>query len=294
LLNISNPSGDRSDKIANAAKVLGRSEDRKKVFLAIYTGKKKQKTITEISKISGITNKVRVLQETKKLYSEDIIQKAEKVYGETTYQKIDFYTHNKHKIISLAANKKKLDSFPTRVSPKASSSVFNISLPQKLVNVEEVTIDDIDSFKKVKTILSSSVKSKPIYEKKFKLGLKKILGEEGKFTDWGGETDDMFTNRILLKGKRISTSFGLKGRGTKGTLTPRKMGKNGDQIQRLFRSSASIFFVQYYSLIDPSIMEQLKQFAIAKSAIENRKIYYGIIEGIDTQRIIKAYPEKFK
>ena len=96
MLNISNPSGDRSDKIANAAKVLGRSEDRKKVFLAIYTGKKKQKTITEISKISGITNKVRVLQETKKLYSEDIIQKAEKVYGETTYQKIDFYTHNKH------------------------------------------------------------------------------------------------------------------------------------------------------------------------------------------------------
>lgn len=120
------------------------------------------------------------------------------------------------------------------------------------------------------------------------------MGDEGKFTDWGGETDDIFTNRIRLKGKRISTSFGLKGKGTKGILTPKKMGKNGDQVQRLFRSSASIFFVQYYSLIDPSILEQLKQFAIAKSALENKKIYYGIIDGIDTQRIIKAYPDKFR
>lgn len=294
MVNISNPSGDRNDKIANAAKVLGRSDDRKKIFRAIYTGKKKKKTITEISNISGITNKVRVLQETKKLCSEDIIQAAEKINGETTYQKIDFYTHNKNKIISLATNKKKLDSFPTKVSPKVTSSVLNITLPQKLIDVKEITIDDIDSFKKVKPIKSSSVKSKPIYEKKIKLGLKKILGEKGKFIDWGGETDDVFTNRVVLNGKRISTSFGLKGRGTKGSLTPKKMGKNGDQIQRLFRSSASIFFVQYYSQIDASIIEQLKQFAIAKSAIENRRIYYGVIDGIDTQRIIAAYPNKFK
>lgn len=294
MLNISNPSGDRNDKIANAAKVLGRSEDRKKIFLAMYTGKKKKKTISEIGELSGITNKVRVLQETKKLCSEDIIQSTDKINGETTYQKIDFYTHNKSKIISLATNKKKLASFPTKVSPKATSSVFNISLPQKLIDVKEITIDDIDSFKKIKSIKYSSVKSKPIYEKKFKLGLKKIVGEEGKFTDWGGETDDMFSNRVVLNGKRISTSFGLKGRGTKGSLTPKKMGKNGDQIQRLFRSAASIFLVQYYALIEPSIIEQLKQFAIAKSAIENRRIYYGIIDGIDTQRIIKAYPDKFK
>lgn len=293
-MNISNPSGDRNDKIANAAKVLGRSEDRKEIFLAMYTGKKKKKTISEISELSRITNKVRVLQETKKLCSEDIIQSVDKINGETTYQKIDFYTHNKNKIISLATNKKKMASFPTKVSTQVASPVFNISLPQKLIDIKEVTIDDIDSFKKVISIPYSSVKSKPIYEKKFKLGLKKILGEEGKFTDWGGETDDMFSNRVVLKGKRISTSFGLKGRGTKGSLTPKKMGKNGDQIQRLFRSAATVFFVQYYSLIEPSVVEQLKQFAIAKSAIENRRIYYGTIDGIDTQRIIKAYPDKFK
>lgn len=129
MLNISNPSGDRNDKIANAAKVLGRSEDRKKIFLAIYKGKKKKKTITEISNISGVSNKVRVLQETKKLCSEDIIQVANKINGETTYQKIDFYTHNKSKIISLATNKNKLASFPTKVSPKLPASTINIAIP---------------------------------------------------------------------------------------------------------------------------------------------------------------------
>lgn len=290
---ISNPSGDRQDKIANAARVLGRSADRKKIFKAIYTSKKKVKTISEISALSGIKNPVRVLQETKRLRSEDIIHWVGKVKGETAYQKIDFYTHNRDKILILASNKNKLESFPTKVSPQIVDKAIKILLPAKLIDIKCVTIDDIESFSKIsKQKISRSFK--PMYEKNFKQGLKKIIGETGSFNDWGGETDDLYSTRLRINGRRLPVAFGLKGKATKGTLTPKKMGKNGDQIQRLFRSPAEVFFVQYHGQIDESVIEQMKNFAIAKSVTSNQRIYFGIIDGTDSKRLVISYPNSFK
>ena len=71
------------------------------------------------------------------------------------------------------------------------------------------------------------------------------------------------------------------------------MGHNGDQVQRLFRSTAEVFIVQYWNRIEESILEQMKSFAIAKSALEGRKILYGIIDGQDTARLIAVYPDCF-
>lgn len=291
--NVSNPSGDRQDKIANAARVLGRSKDRKKIFIAIYTGKKKVKTISDISTLSGIKNHIRVLQETKRLYSEDIIHLAEKVDGETAYQKIDFYTHNRHKILALASNKKKLESFPTKVTPQIAGKAIKISLPKKFIDVRHITIDEVDSFAKVSK--HKKVGSlQPMYEKKFKQGLKNIIGETGSFNDWGGETDDLYSTRLKIGGRRFPVAFGLKGKATKGVLTPKKLGKNGDQIQRLFRSPAEVFLVQYHGQIDQSVIEQMKNFAIAKSATIGQRIYFGVIDGEDSQRLLMAYVNKFK
>lgn len=75
---------------------------------------------------------------------------------------------------------------------------------------------------------------------------------------------------------------------------PSKMGKNGDQIQRLFRSSASVFLVQYWGQIDGSIAEQMEKIAIAKSVAEGKRIYWGIIDGEDTKRLIAAYSKWFR
>lgn len=157
-----------------------------------------------------------------------------------------------------------------------------------------MTIDDIDSFDKVRSIkLSSKTKYVPILEDMFKQGLQKILGEKGDFGDWGGETDDLFSNRLVLKGKRMRVAFGLKGRGQKGKLTPKKMGKQGDQIQRLFRAPADVFLVQYWAQIDESIIEQMSLFASAKSVFEEKYIYYGVVDGLDTLRLILAYKDCF-
>ena len=72
-------------------------------------------------------------------------------------------------------------------------------------------------------------------------------------------------------------------------LIPKKMGKNGDQIQRLFRSPAQIFLIQYNGQIAESVLEQMKEFSIAKSAKENQKIFFGEIDGDDTAKLFQAY-----
>jgi hypothetical protein len=42
------------------------------------------------------------------------------------------------------------------------------------------------------------------------------------------------------------------------------------------------------------VIEQMKNFAIAKSVSEGKRIYYGIIDGYDTQRLIAAYQKYFR
>lgn len=90
----------------------------------------------------------------------------------------------------------------------------------------------------------------------------------------------------------MCAAFALKGKATKGTLTPKMMGKNGDQISRLFGSSAQMFLVVYHGKIDESVVQQLAVFSIAK-AISGVAIYYCVIDGDDVNRLIQAYRKCF-
>jgi hypothetical protein len=279
------------DQIAHAARVIGRSKDCRKVFSAIYQGKRRIKTISEIVKLTSL-RRIRVLQEAGKLCNNRIVRKT-KAGNELAYEKDPFYTQNKDTILRLAGNKKALEKYPTKTNPKLGNiAVTVVTLPEKMIDAEKITIDDVDSFAKVKGITLNQ-SPLPIDEGKFKEGLQKVIGEQGTFEDWGGEINDLFSTRLVIKGERKNAAFGLKGKGMKGILTPRKMGKRGDQVQRLFRSSAEIFFVQYWSQIDESIVELMTNLARSKSAADMKKIYYGVIDGQDTMRLIKAYPECF-
>ena len=103
-----------------------------------------------------------------------------------------------------------------------------------------------------------------------KKGVAKILGEKGDFNDWGGENHDLISTRLYIKNTRKTVAFAFKGPGTKGKLTPGKMGKNGDQIQRLAKcKTANVIMVQYWGQIDDSVIEQLGDFG-------QNQIVYGI------------------
>ena len=72
------------------------------------------------------------------------------------------------------------------------------------------------------------------------------------------------------------------------------MGTNGDQGLRLFQEDADVFLVQHWREIDPSVVDLIRNLAVARSAMTGHRIYYGTIDGDDSIRIRLAYPKHFK
>lgn len=285
-------SSNRPENIEHAAHVIGRSSKRRAVFEAIYYHKKLRKTVKEIAGITGLSAK-EVVEAGKKLADNHIVNQS-RVNKETVYEKIPFFQSHKMKILGLVGSPAKLRTFPTKRNPKSSGGALHVRLtiPRSKVSARLITIDDIDEFAEVrKTKNVQSYLKTP--ESKFKRGVARILGELGDFKDWGGESRDLSSTRVRINGKRYSTAFAFKGPGTKGKLTPGKMGKNGDQIQRLLKCPAEIFLIQYWGEIDDAVFDQLEQVAKVRSYQEGKVIRYGIIDGIDSVRLQQSYPTKF-
>jgi hypothetical protein len=280
-----------NDQIAHAANVLKRSDRLRNVFEAICRGGKKPKTVGQLMKATGYTNVV-VLQMGGKLADQQLVHKS-RIHGETVYEKDRFYAANRLKVIKLAASPAKLKDFPTKYSPRSSSApaAIRVSVTGARIQISEATCDDFDQFSKVKKIKSAPPTK--ISERAFKNGIRKLIGESGNFQDWGGEPNDLYTSKLRHRGKRRAIAFAFKGPGTTGVLTPKKLGKNGDQIQRLFLSPAEIFIVQYHNQVGQAVVEQMKAFATLNSVREGKRIWYGVIDGDDTNRLLAAYPRQF-
>ncbi|MCH8055540.1 MAG: hypothetical protein IH857_05235 [Deltaproteobacteria bacterium] len=292
-LSVSDARSNPSDQIAHAVEVLGRSKQRLAVFKSIYQGKKRIKTVNEIATAIGL-DRIRVLQEGKRLAGNQIVKQI-RAAGMTAYEKDPFYSAQKVKILRLVQDPIAFTNFPTKTRPRASlPNAVTIRIPRTRIQARFITIDDIDSFQRVGRVRIEPNEYTAIPESRFKNGIAKILGEGGRFRDWGGERNDMYTSRVRISGHRLPAAFAFKGPGTRGILTPRKMGKNGDQIQRLFKTAASVFLVQYWGQVAESVIEQMEEFAKAKSAVEASRVLFGVIDGDDSNRLLGAYPKAFR
>ena len=280
-----------NDQIAHAANVLKRSERLRNVFVTVCRGGKKPKTVAQIMQTTGY-GQIAVLQLAGRLADQQLIHKM-RSNGQTLYEKDRFYAANRTKVVRLATSPKKLKELPTKYSPRHAKnmSIIRIAVSGAKIQIKETTCDDFDQFAKIKKIKTAPTCL--ISEKSFKTGIAKLLGETGRFVDWGGETNDLYTSKAQHKGQRRSVAFAFKGPATSGVLTPKKLGKNGDQIQRLFLSPAEIFVVQYHGQIAQSVIEQMEAFATLNSVREGKRIWYGIIDGDDTNRLLAAYPRHF-
>ncbi|HXW17548.1 MAG TPA: hypothetical protein VEJ39_04560 [Candidatus Acidoferrales bacterium] len=282
-----------NDQIAHAVRLLQRSKHRRLVFAAIYRGKKQFKMARAIAKEVGL-EEIRVLQEGKVLTSNQIAIPL-KVEGLTAFQKDTFFSNHKDRILRMAQNPSSLKTFPTKTNPtNHRGAQRTIRLARNQVRVRRLTIEDVDSFRKVRRFHSAEIAHRPVREKWFKEGIQRILGEPGKFQDWGGERSDLYSTRLRFAGRRVHAAFGFKGKGQRGILTLRRMGKNGDQVYRLFQEPAQAFFVQYWGQIQSAILLLMEQLAIARSATTGETIYFGQIDGRDTQALIAAYRSKFR
>jgi len=157
---------------------------------------------------------------------------------------------------------------------------------------QQVSVDDIDSFKEIRNVpveLVTKMVPLKIKERQINAWFAEIIGEPFTQKDWGGELRDLYSNRVKFGGKRVPTAFLLKGPGVKGTLTAAKCGKNGDQILRLVKAySARLFIVQFVGKIHPNLIETLEAH-VAYESRKGKKLSYCVIDGIDTARILIAY-----
>jgi hypothetical protein len=288
---VSDPTSNAPEQIENAAKAIGRSKDRRAVFSAIYHGKANIKSAAEIAEKTKLTVK-RVLEEGRILVVKGVVKEAKKD-GRRAYQKIDFIHGHKARILSLAGDAEKLKAWPTKRTPLSVAVPKYVRLSTAGAKIKAVTIDDLEPFAKIKRVKANGFLGNALSEDAFKQGIKTILGEPGEFKDWGGETSDLYSSRATIKGKRRRITFAFKGPAKKGKLVPGMMGKNGDQIQRLFQEPADIFMVQYHGQIDASVVRQMQALALARWATTGDQVYYGVIDGADSQRLTRAYPDAF-
>src|SRR5713226_5864500 len=209
------------EQIDHFAKLLSKSVQRRKVFWEIYRGKSKDaKTASEIGKKVHLDAK-RVLEIATPLAANHLFEKTKRD-GLTAYRKYPAINTVKHKILRLASSKTKLDAHVTSRKPKVTLSKITVKIARNsssvFVDVRPITIDDIDNFSKVRAFKHSMVPNKlgpkRLPEKHFKYGTASILGNKGKFTDWGGEKGDLYSGHLRIKGKRYATQFGFKGPAT--------------------------------------------------------------------------------
>ena len=276
---------------SNALKGLGAKYA---VWEVIYSGKRKWWTAKEISaKLKGKISPKRVADVGKRLLGDGLVHQVPDSWP-IIYEKIPEVHHHKSQIRTAARNKAKRDAIVT----KRDRSHVTVNVKQsgaKRGEAIEVTIDDVDQFKRVRKIKRQNRAMAPLPESRFKRGLQRLFKDRGEHKDWGGEKDDFYTNQLRMEKKRYSAAFALKGPGVGvKTVTPGKWGKQGTQIQRLVEAPARVFWLQFEGQIDEYSIDQLKKLTEHRAYQEGRKLYYGYIDQQDSARLRHAYPEAFR
>ncbi|MFF0448057.1 hypothetical protein ACFYT4_16880 [Streptomyces sp. NPDC004609] len=112
----------------------------------------------------------------------------------------------------------------------------------------------------------------------------KLIGEPYVPKDWGGERSDLYTSRVFTRGRQMSAAWLFKGPGYPRAMDVKALGKNGDQIDRLFTEPAELLVLQHCHQIKPSVVGMMD--AYAHDARRPRS--YMIIDGSDTGRILRS------
>jgi hypothetical protein len=301
IQNVSEFPATAPEQIEHFAALLSKSEQGRAVFWEICRGHAKTpKSAEEIGKRVDLPAK-RVLEIAGPLAAHQLFEKL-RHGGRICYRKYPNINAVKHKIMRLAKDRAKLASHVTVRNPRAAARQIVVKITRNATDVyadvRALTIDEVDNFSRVRSLRHNRVPNKlsapRLPEKVFKYGVARILGNRGKFSDWGGEKSDLYTSHLRIRGRRYFSAIGFKGPATKGILTPGKMGHNGDQIQRLFESDSQVFLVQYEGQIAQSVIDQLKGMAVNKSVQDRRTVFYGVLALEDSYRLRIRYAKEFK
>jgi hypothetical protein len=284
---------NRIEHVMHAVERIGRSAHKLAVFEAVYYHKQRTKSVGEIQQRVGLS-RMRVLQVGNGLVKDQLIGQTVKD-SQTAYSQYPEFQAMKAEILRLVRRPSGQKKVVTKRSPQVTLQIEGRSLRPRAPKVPSfITIDSIDSFSQVRGVApTTGGGARSMSEEQFKEGVKTIVGETGRSKDWGGEQNDVFTTNLVVARKRRRAAFAFKGPAKRGMLRPRDMGVNGDQIQRLFKSAADVFIIQHHGQIHESVIEQMETYARLRAADQNVNVWFGVIDGRDSDRLIAAYPKSF-
>lgn len=184
--------------------------------------------------------------------------------------------------------------FQSDVNPLINAKII-LSKIQSLIEDHSIYsflyLEDIDSFSRISEIRPEEVAHLiplNMLERDVKTNFCEIISELYAPNDWGGETSDLFTD-VIFNGMRVPAAFMFKGRGLRQRLTIATCGTNGDQILRLVREPAIIYFVQHVNNIDAAVIHHLALYVETAARRRGVKLYFCHIDGVDTARLFMAY-----
>ena len=154
----------------------------------------------------------------------------------------------------------------------------------------ETFIEQIGAFERVSQfdVPRSKMDLEPlrsIPEEAIKGAFADIIGEPAVPKDWGGERSDLFSSNVAIDGCRISTAFAFKGPAKFHPMTVADLGKNGDQIDRLFSEPADLVVLQHCHEITTPVRGMMRAYAERMGQLKS----FCLINGYDTLRILAAY-----
>lgn len=164
-------------------------------------------------------------------------------------------------------------------------------LVSRVITYARLSPEEIDSFERIVNVPETEVaKLAPlqISEAEIKKHFCDIMGNPFPQKDWGGEVCDIFCN-IRFRRRAVPAAFILKGKAyADRPLRIADLGKNGDQIVRLFSLPAEVYIIQSNGHIDGTVYSHI-QAQVAAKLITNQPIYYLVLDGTQTTRLLRAY-----
>jgi len=123
-------------------------------------------------------------------------------------------------------------------------------------------------------------------EHRVKTSIAEIIGEPEVQKDWGGERSDLYSTRVTIKGRPLSAAFAFKGPGCKRKqMTLATLGRNGDQISRLFSEPAELLVLQHWGTFHRGVVDHMRAHANQIHAPR----YYMLMDGYTTLALLRAY-----
>ncbi len=153
----------------------------------------------------------------------------------------------------------------------------------------EIHLDQIDSFSRIRDVAPPPKRDlnhlSDVPEEDIKRAIAEIIGEQDVPKDWGGENSDLFSSWVQVDGERVSTGFAFKGPSKFHPIKMADLGKNGDQINRLFDEPADLLVLQHCHEITAPVRDTMRAFAQRMGDLR----IFCLINGYDTVRLLRAY-----